>query len=152
MQLFRYAGWQPSNRAKKYKEKPVRPAPSRTSWTYIIPPNTVLVKFEPEQTDALPPMSQLLKKILLEVCLAYRVIPNELVGKKRNKVLVLARAEFVKRARNETDASFPRIGKAINKDHTTVIHAYYGGRRPRKERTNDTATEVSNDRTSCNTP
>lgn len=112
----------------------------------------MLVKFEPEQTDALPPMSQLLKKILLEVCLAYRVIPNELVGKKRNKVLVLARAEFVKRARNETDASFPRIGKAINKDHTTVIHAYYGGRRPRKERTNDTATEVSNDRTSCNTP
>ena len=152
MQLFRYAGWEPSNRPKKYKEKTVRPAPSRSSWAFIVPPNTVLIKFEKDQIDALPVMSDLLKRILLEVCLTYRVIPNELVGKKRNKVLVLARAEFIKRARNETDASFPRIGKAINKDHTTVIHAFYGGRRPRKERANDTTTEVSNDRTTCDTP
>lgn len=152
MQLFRYAGWEPSRRSKKYKEKPVRPAPSRASWTYILPPNTILTKFEPEHTNALPVMSDLLKKILLEVCLAYRVIPNELVGKKRNKVLILARAEFIKRARTETDASFPRIGKALNKDHTTVIHAFYGGKRKRKGRSNDTTTEISNDRAPCNAP
>lgn len=152
MHLFRYAGWEPKARPKTYKPKPVKPAPSRTSWTYIVPPNTVLVKFEPDQICDLPVMSHVLKQILLEVCLAYRVIPNELVGKKRNKVLVLARAEFVKRARNETDASFPRIGRALNKDHTTVIHAFYGGKRPRKERANVTIPEVSNDRTPCNTP
>jgi hypothetical protein len=151
MQLFRYAGWEPKARPRTYKPKPVKPAPSRTSWAFIIPPSTVLVKFEPEQLDALPVMSDLLRQILLEVCLAYRVIPNELVGPKRNKVLVLARAEFIKRARAETTASFPRIGRAINKDHTTVIHAFYGGR-SRKERRNDTTTEISHDRTPCNTP
>jgi hypothetical protein len=153
MQLFRYAGWEPKARPKTYKPKPVKPASSRTSWAFIVPPNTVLIKFEAKQIDTLPPMSHLLKQIMLEVCLAYRVIPNELVGKKRNKVLVLARAEFVKRARNETDASFPRIGRAINKDHTTVIHAFYGGKRPRKEQqANDPATKVSNDRAPRNTP
>jgi hypothetical protein len=153
MQLFRYAGWEPKARPRTYKPKPVKPAPSRTSWAFIIPPSTVLVKFEPEQLDALPVMSDLLRQILLEVCLAYRVIPNELVGKKRNKVLVLARAEFIKRARTETNASFPRIGRAINKDHTTVIHAFYGGKRPRKEQqANVTVPEISHDRTPCNTP
>jgi hypothetical protein len=153
MHLFRYAGWEPKARPKTYKPKPIKPAPSRTSWAFIVPPNAVLVKFGPDQTCDLPVMSHVLKQILLEVCLAYRVIPNELVGKKRNKVLVLARAEFVKRARGETDASFPRIGRAINKDHTTVIHAFYGGKRPRKEQqANDTIPEVSNDRTPCNTP
>lgn len=152
MQLFRYAGWEPSKRAKTYKRKPPKSAPSRTSWAYIVPPNTVLIKFEKDQINELPPMPDSLRRIMLEVCLSYRVIPNELVGKKRNKVLVLARSEFVKRARNETDASFPRIGKAINKDHTTVIYAYYGRRRVREESTNDATPEVSNDRTSCNTP
>lgn len=151
MHVFRYAGWEPRNRPKNYKPKEVKRAPSRTSWAFIIPPNTILTKFEPEHVNELPPMPNSLKKILLEVSLAYRVIPNELVGKKRNKVLVLARAEFIKRARAETDASFPRIGKAINKDHTTVIHAFYGGR-SRKERRNDTSTEIRNDRTPCNTP
>ena len=151
MHLFRYAGWEPKNRPRTYKPKPVKPLPSRTSWAYIIPHDRVLEKFEKDQINELPPMPDSLKKILLEVCLLYRVVPNELVGKKRNKVLVLARVEFVKRARTETDASFPRIGKAINKDHTTVIHAFYGKRRIKRRR-NDTTTEISNDRAPCNTP
>ena len=151
MYMFRYAGWEPRNRPKTYKPKPLKPAPSRTSWAFIIPEHTILVKFTPEQLSELPVMSDLLRHILLEVCLAYRVVPNELVGKKRNKVLVLARAEFIKRARNETNASFPRIGRAINKDHTTVIHAFYGGKRPRrKAQPHDTTTEISHDRAPCN--
>ena len=152
MQLFRYAGWTPRNRPKNYKPKPEKPAPSRTSRQYIVPPSTVLVKFAPDQINELPPMSDLLREIMLEVCLRFRVIPNELVGTKRNKILILARGAFIKRVRNETSASFPRIARALNRDHTTIIHSYYDGKHKRKGKTNDASSEVSHDRAPCNAP
>ena len=66
-----------------------------------------------------------LKKILLEVCTQYDLHPNDLVGNSRALRLIKARREFIWRGRNETQYSFPRIAKAINRDHTTVIYHYY---------------------------
>lgn len=48
-----------------------------------------------------------------------------IVGKKRDKRAISIRHYAIWRARTETDASFIKIGKIFNRDHTSVIHAYY---------------------------
>ena len=54
----------------------------------------------------------------------YNVTVAEIVGKKRVKRIVVPRQVAMYLARELTDASLPKIGKAFGgKDHTTVLHA-----------------------------
>ena len=62
-------------------------------------------------------------QIKREVAAKYRVGINEIDSKRRHKLLVQARQEIFWRAKRETTASFPEIGRRVGgKDHTTVIH------------------------------
>jgi chromosomal replication initiation ATPase DnaA len=70
------------------------------------------------------PMPPSLKKILYEVARAHNLSIPELVGSARPRYKVSARREFVYRARKETNKSFPQIGRAIGRDHTTAIHLF----------------------------
>lgn len=72
----------------------------------------------------IPRMTESLRKILLEVAEEKNVHPNDIVGVTRSAKVVAARRDFVWRARNETNASFPRIGEALNRDHTTALYHY----------------------------
>lgn len=55
----------------------------------------------------------------------FRIPVEELIGKKRNKAVVLPRQISMYLARELTDQSFPDIAQAFGgRDHTTVIHSY----------------------------
>ena len=65
------------------------------------------------------PMTQ----ILDEVCKKHNVTAREIRSRRKLRQYAMARFEFCYRARNETEFSYPVIGKFINKDHTSVLHA-----------------------------
>lgn len=65
-----------------------------------------------------------LKSLLVDVCKARCVPLEDVVGRAGERLIVEARREFVKRARRELKISYPVIGRAINRDHTTVLHLY----------------------------
>lgn len=54
-----------------------------------------------------------------------KVTVDYIIGKKRDKRSISIRHYTMWRAKKETDASFTKIGKIFNRDHTSVIHAYY---------------------------
>lgn len=78
-----------------------------------------------KRTIRIPNCSDKLKAILLNVCEELDVDPLDVIGKERNWRLVQAREEFIWRCRHETDASFPRIAKAIGRDHSTAVYHFY---------------------------
>lgn len=61
--------------------------------------------------------------IMAEVCAKHRIRPAELLSPRRNKAFVLARHEAMYLAHRVCGYSFPQIGIAMNRDHSTVIHA-----------------------------
>ena len=61
--------------------------------------------------------------IAAEVCEARGVSPVDFFSKRRKRPYVLARQEFCWRARNETFASYPKIGQFLDRDHTTIMDA-----------------------------
>lgn len=72
-----------------------------------------------------------LAELLVIVANAHNITLAELRGPSRKKHLVRARREFCAMARAIRDERFqghyrfslPQIGRALNRDHTTVIHA-----------------------------
>lgn len=58
------------------------------------------------------------------VCRAHGVTLTDLRADKRDRWTVLARKCFVYWCRELTGASMPSIGRFINKDHSTCLHAY----------------------------
>ena len=65
-----------------------------------------------------------LKSLLVDVCRSRCIAVDDLVGRSRARVLIDARREFVKRARRELNMSYPVIGRAMNRDHTTALYLY----------------------------
>lgn len=64
-----------------------------------------------------------LKAILKECAEKHGVSINEMISSRRFKNIVAARMEFYYRAKTETSASLPEIGRSCGgKDHTTVLH------------------------------
>ncbi len=64
-----------------------------------------------------------IEEILLAVARHYSVDEAELVGRSRRKEIAQARQMVMYLAREETNASLPKIGHALGgRDHTTVIH------------------------------
>lgn len=64
-----------------------------------------------------------IEEILLVVARHYSMDETELVGRSRRREVAQARQMVMYLAREETNASLPKIGKALGgRDHTTVIH------------------------------
>lgn len=55
-----------------------------------------------------------------EVATKHRVAVADLTGPSRVKAVFWARAELAYRLRMELEWSFPRIGRLLNRDHTTA--------------------------------
>lgn len=65
----------------------------------------------------------MLMDILREVAADHGFKVKQIQSDKRYKSLVRARQDYCWRARNRTQKSLPEIGRVINRDHTTVMHA-----------------------------
>jgi chromosomal replication initiation ATPase DnaA len=64
------------------------------------------------------------REIITQVALRHGFRYSEIIGPSRNKAVVLARHEaMVEVARRKPNYSVPMIGKAFNRDHTTILHA-----------------------------
>ena len=115
--------------------KPLEPDPAivekqlkeaiQKGWDNVVPPCKPVKRFVgPDGRDWLhiatkQPMAQ----ILDEVCKKHKVTARDIRSRRMFRKYALARFEFCYRARNETEFSYPVIGKFINKDHTSVLHA-----------------------------
>jgi len=62
--------------------------------------------------------------ILQAICDYFQISIDDLTGKKRNKDVLLPRQIGMYLAKEMTGCSFPEIGSAFGRDHSTVIHAY----------------------------
>lgn len=60
-------------------------------------------------------------QIVEEVCAKHGITRTALLSKRRHRDLVLARHEAMWRAREETTLSFPQIGAALQRDHSSCI-------------------------------
>jgi len=69
------------------------------------------------------PSSQTGHRILEQVAARHGLCSNLILGKCRSAEIVEARWEVFWRLRHELGWSYPRIGKFMNKDHSTAIHA-----------------------------
>lgn len=66
---------------------------------------------------------QTILSIILEVSAETGISPDEIKGPKRAKAIVRARHDAVYRTlTRRPDLSLPQIGKAFNRDHTTIMH------------------------------
>lgn len=75
-----------------------------------------------------------LAEIIGAVANFYGVKPEQLKGRHRTKEIVGPRQMAMYLAREETNASLPQIGKALSRDHTTVL---YGCRKINEQLTRD---------------
>lgn len=64
-----------------------------------------------------------IERIINATCDITGVTRNELMSRRRQKEYVYARHIAMYLAREYTTLSFPQIGRAMNKDHTTVYSA-----------------------------
>lgn len=71
----------------------------------------------------IPPMPTWIKQLMFDLCLEHKVHPDDLVSHKRHKRLAEARREFCYRLNQEHHQTLSKIGRWINKDHTTVLYA-----------------------------
>jgi len=76
----------------------------------------------PVQWDGLS-TNQKLSRILFQAASAHGLSTTDLISKGRNAKLCAARFEYCYRAAMETTASLPRIGRLIQRDHTTILSA-----------------------------
>lgn len=62
-------------------------------------------------------------EVIAAVCRYYRIAPEILKGKQRDKEIVLPRQVAMYLLRTETDASLPQIGEELGgRDHSTILH------------------------------
>jgi chromosomal replication initiation ATPase DnaA len=64
------------------------------------------------------------RDIIKEEVKRYRISLDYLRGDTRTNHLVNIRHYIIWRVRTETGMSFPELGKLLNRDHTSVLHAY----------------------------
>ncbi|NBN62077.1 helix-turn-helix domain-containing protein [Pannonibacter tanglangensis] len=60
--------------------------------------------------------------IASEIAAKHRVTLADLTGPCRQRAIFRARAELAYRLRTELGWSFPRIGRLLNRDHTTIMN------------------------------
>lgn len=62
-------------------------------------------------------------KIVQEICHKHGVTVNDVLSRRRDKKTLAARFECYKALRG-MGLSFPKIGKIMNRDHSTVCHFF----------------------------
>jgi hypothetical protein len=72
---------------------------------------------------SLPPRSVEISDVIDVVARRFNVEPAALIGTGRAQPETGARQLAMRVAREMTGKSYPEIGRAFNRDHTTVIHA-----------------------------
>lgn len=71
-----------------------------------------------------PPMPPVFpRRIIAEVAAAHGMKPKDILGRRRSKPFVTARHAVICALADNTGLSLAGIGRLINKDHTTVLHA-----------------------------
>jgi G:T-mismatch repair DNA endonuclease (very short patch repair protein) len=65
------------------------------------------------------------RQIVREICEMHDVTLLDLSSSRRAPAIIEAKNHLYFRLRRETDMSFPQIGLAVKKDHTSVMHGYY---------------------------
>jgi chromosomal replication initiator protein len=64
------------------------------------------------------------EQIIATVADFYRTTPADLLGESRTKEIAMPRQIAMYLIREETDASLPDVGRALERDHTTVMYGY----------------------------
>ncbi|KKN77911.1 hypothetical protein LCGC14_0354760 [marine sediment metagenome] len=64
-----------------------------------------------------------IRRIQDETCYKYGFTRLELLSRRRYTTLVRCRHEAIRRCFLETCASFPELGRAFNRDHTSIMYA-----------------------------
>ena len=62
-------------------------------------------------------------RVIQEVALASKLQVSDLVGPRRKRQIFLPRAMAMKICKDELDMSLPEIGRAFNRDHTSIMNA-----------------------------
>lgn len=62
------------------------------------------------------------REIILEVAINRKVTEAQILGRRRDRHIVVARHEACYRIRSELRLSLPDIGKIMGRDHTTILH------------------------------
>lgn len=62
------------------------------------------------------------ENIVREVARGFRVTYDEIMGRRRERSIVIARACAMAVVRRATTMSYPEIGDLFDRDHTTVMH------------------------------
>jgi chromosomal replication initiator protein len=65
-----------------------------------------------------------LEEIKIKVSRYYQVEVSEIEGESRVKAIAQARQMAIYLSREMTQSSFPALGKAFNRNHSTIMHAY----------------------------
>lgn len=65
----------------------------------------------------------LMSDIIAEVCHVFRVSEGEIKGSARHRPIVLPRFACVYLAKQLTALSFPQIGRALSRDHSSAVNA-----------------------------
>lgn len=87
----------------------------RASWRYMIE----IASDRQRENNSIS-----LREIMEQTAKKYAVTIHDMKSARRTRgALMQARFEFCWRAKNETYCSYPQIGRALQKDHTSVIHA-----------------------------
>lgn len=76
----------------------------------------------PAEVDRFVPRLRAIEEVIYAVAEVYGVAPTELIGRARTKTITEARICVYAVARRCTRMSYPEIGSALNRDHTTVIN------------------------------
>lgn len=102
-----------------------------------VAPRLELVKPKPKRKRNYTPVSERpgvaipvsVRKIINSVCTAFELTPDDLFGRGRSMVCVVARSVTVRLIRDRKWSnglprhSFPRIAAFMKRDHSTVLHA-----------------------------
>ena len=70
---------------------------------------------------SMPTTPQRIEAIQLRICAKHKITLEELTGERRHKELVQARHEAIREVYYSTGASTPVIGRAFNRDHTSIL-------------------------------
>lgn len=74
-----------------------------------------------EEEDVPSPMS--IRNIQIHICRKYGLTMEQMVGAQTARFVSKPRHEAMWLAHRNTKASLPIIGRAFNRDHTSVMHA-----------------------------
>lgn len=62
-------------------------------------------------------------RIIVEVARKHGILTEDIFSPSRSKSLVLARHEAMRRARQETQCSYPELARIFRRDTSSIVHA-----------------------------